>query len=104
MGKRILSLALLYILLPLAMMADSYHSLWKQFTEARNKDLPKTELNILGQISFKSEVDHNYGQLLSAELMTASLKSSISPDSLSVGIERLKIKAREAESDRKSVV
>lgn len=98
MGKRILSLALLYILLPLAMMADSYHSLWKQFTEARNKDLPKTELNILGQISFKSEVDHNYGQLLSAELMTASLKSSISPDSLSVGIERLKIKAREAES------
>ncbi len=98
MGKRILSLALLYILLPLAMMADSYHSLWKQFTEARNKDLPKTELNILRQISFKSEADNNYGQLLSAELMTASLKSSISPDSLSAGIERLKTKAREAES------
>lgn len=97
MKKKILSLAL-FSMLPLAVMADSYHSLWKQFAKARNKDLPKTELNILRQISLKSEKDHSYGHLLSAELMTVSLKSNISPDSLSVGIDHLKAKARKAES------
>lgn len=96
MNKKLWMIVLSF-LLPLSMMADSYQSLWRQFTDAQHKDLPATQLNILKQIASKSEKDHNYGQLLSAELKAASLKSNISPDSLSAEVGRLKSKAQKAE-------
>ena len=50
-----------------SMYADSFTSLWKQVTTARQKDLPKTELQCLDQIVKKARQEKAYGQLLKAK-------------------------------------
>lgn len=87
---------LILSLLPLSSMGDNYSSWWRQVTEAGKKDLPQTQLAVLQKIVSKAEKKKDYGQLLSAELMTVSLKSTVSPDSLSVGVSRLEAKERQA--------
>jgi hypothetical protein len=93
---RKLLLACLLLSVNMMAMADTYTSLWKKVSDARAKDLPKTELQWLGKIASKAESEANYGQLLSAELRSVSLRSSISPDSLDVDVARLEAKAAKA--------
>lgn len=80
------------LILPMAMMADSYTSLWKQVSDAQKKDLPKTQIEILDKIITKANAEANYGHLLKAELMRASAQTIIAPDSMDVFVKRLKDK------------
>lgn len=82
-------LTILALGLPLMAAADSYTALWKQVKEAQKKDLPKTELKVLRQISAKAEREKAYGQLLKAQLLTAVEQTAVSPDSAEAEITRL---------------
>lgn len=70
------------LLLSLTAMADHYSQLWKKVEEAKSKDLPKTQINILNQIINKATLEKNYGQLLKAELSRGNCMAAISPDSV----------------------
>ena len=98
MKKFLISLFMATTLMPVALMADSYTSLWKQYSTSSSKDLPKTSIGILQQIIDKATAEKAYGHLLKAQLLTASLQTDISPDSLEVEVDRLKAKEQKAES------
>lgn len=68
--------------LPLPMMADNYAGLWKQYEQAQQKDLPKTELQVLDNIISKATKERAYGHLVKAQMLRVSVQSTISPDSL----------------------
>lgn len=57
--------------LPTAINAQNYSALWKQVKTAQDKDLPKTEYDLLNQIADKAEAEKAYGQLLKARLLAA---------------------------------
>ena len=86
---------LLIALLPMTIMAQSYDDLWKKAREANNKDLPRTEIEVLEHIQKKAESEKNYGQLLAAGLKRAGLQTQISPDSLEVEVARLEAKTEQ---------
>ena len=79
--------------------AQSYDSLWKQETEAAQKDLPKTQMEVLRKIVAKAEQEKAYGQLLAAELKYAGLQTAVSPDSFEVEVERLEAQAADASAN-----
>lgn len=97
MKKTIIALTIFIAFMPMMMFADSYDVLWKKVEAARQKDLPKTEIQLLKQISAKAQKEKQYGQLLKASLMGASLQVSLSPDSLQPEVERLAEKAKQSE-------
>lgn len=88
--SRFISLAIA-LLMPLAAIADSYTSLWKQFDSAMQKDHPQTALKVLAQITDKAQREREYGQLLKAQVSVAGCETMVSPDSLLPAIERLKV-------------
>ena len=79
--SRFISLAIA-MLMPLAAIADSYTSLWKQFDSAMSKDHPQTALKVLAQITDKAQREREYGQLLKAQVSVAGCETMVSPDSL----------------------
>ena len=84
------SITLLFaLMMPLFIFGQSYASLWKKVAEAREKDLPKTEYEVLQQIVKKAEKGKDYGQLMKAELQGAQVMAEISPDSLKPAIEHI---------------
>lgn len=89
MKKIILSVIMVVVLIPLSVMAQTYSSLWNQVKAAESKDLPKTQMKILGQIEAKAEAEKNYGQLLKAVLQSAKIETNVSPDSLRPVVEGL---------------
>ena len=103
MYKKII-LLISFVLTCTIMNAQSYSSLWKQVAENEEKDLPRTQQKLLRQIVAKAESDKNYGHLLKAELKCAMLNSVISPDSLSVEVERIKTKLESLKSIGESKV
>lgn len=86
----------LLLLLPGVMWADSYTALWKQYSSAESKDLPKTQLSVLDRITRKAQAAADYGQLLKATLLHAVVQTRVSPDSLAVEVSRLEGMAEEA--------
>ena len=60
----------------------SYHSLWKQAYKYSTQHLPRSQMEVTDQIMAKAKHESNYGQLLAAEMMRASLAGEISPDSI----------------------
>lgn len=97
MKKIIMMLIATLLMLPSHMMADSYTVLWKQYERAQQKDLPKTSMNVLKKIITKAQADKRYGHLLKAELLHGSLANQVSPDSLTVEVERLVASMQKAE-------
>lgn len=97
MNKRILSFFVMLLLMPIAMNADSYTSLWKQYAVSREKDLPMSCKGILNQIIQKAAAEKEYGHLLKAELLTAALQTEVSPDSLETEVQRLSLYEQRAE-------
>lgn len=97
MGKIFWSTVAL-ILLPLFSYAQSYKELWAQYEEASQKDLPRTEMQILEKIFKQAEKKQDCGQQLAAGLKWASLQTLITPDSLEAEIAKLKKKQQGAES------
>lgn len=93
MRKTAFLLLMALMLMPVAMFGDSYSKLWKQVDEAVQKDLPKTQIQLLQTIADKAEAGNDYGQLLKAETRMASVWYSISADSLPSQLSRLEDKA-----------
>ncbi|MBO4606522.1 MAG: hypothetical protein J5682_01325, partial [Prevotella sp.] len=60
----------------------SYHSLWRQAYKYATKQLPRSQMGVMDQIMAKARHESNYGQLLAAEMMKASLLGETSPDSI----------------------
>ena len=69
---------------------DGFNLLWNQYNEAKGKDLPQTELNVLGQIIEKAEQEKSYGNLLAAEVSRAAVRCTLSPDSIEADTLRLR--------------
>ena len=97
MKKIMLALALM---LACVMMAEgqTYTTLWKQVKEAEQKDLPRTQYDVLMKIVAKAQEECQPGQLMKAELQGACVMTEISPDSLLPAVERME-KRMEAEDD-----
>lgn len=101
--SRLISLVVA-MLMPLAAIADSYTSLWKQFDSAMQKDHPQSALKVLAQITDKAQREHEYGQLLKAQVSIAGCETMMSPDSLLPAIERLKYAEQTAVSNGDNVL
>ena len=80
------------------LFGQSYSELWKKANEAEDKDLPKTQYEVLQKIVAKAEKEKAYGQLLKAELNAAQVMSVIAPDSLKPAVEQIQ-KRGEATKD-----
>ena len=77
------------LIMPMFMFGQSYSALWKKVQEAEEKDLPKTQYEVLQQIVKKANKEAQYGQLLKAELMGAQAMAAIAPDSLKPEVDRI---------------
>ncbi len=96
MGKTLLT-AIAFTLLPLFSQAQTYKELWKQYEEASQKDLPRTQMQVLEKILATAEKKQDYGQQLAASLSWAGLQTTISPDSLEGEVTKLRKKQEKAE-------
>ena len=105
MMKKLLLTAICVVALSnLQVMAQGYTALWKQVSDAQSKDLPGTEMEVLGKIAEKARADRNYGHLLKAQLRRAAVQTQISPDSIDVELERVKIEMERAEKSGNRVL
>jgi hypothetical protein len=86
-------------MIPMMMNAQTYSTLWKQVSEAEERDLPQTEQKLLRQIAEKAEAEGDYAQLLKAELQEARALCNVSPDSLAPSVERLKMREQQAKDN-----
>lgn len=84
-------------------MADDFSSLWKKVDEARNKDLPRTQIKQLDQIAIKASGERAYGHLLKAGLMRGQCLAALSPDSVAPFLLRLEHRQQTAEPVLKAV-
>ena len=89
MNKKIGMVLAAWLLIPMAMVAQTYSALWKQVEAAQEKDLPKTALTHLTKIETKARQERAYGQLLKAALTTVKLQGEIAPDSVAPAVKRL---------------
>ena len=94
--KKVILIALTLVL-SLSAMADDYSKLWKKVEDAKNKDLPRTQVNLLDQIANQATRDKAYGHLLKAELMRGQCMAAISPDSLAPALSRLEQRQKTAD-------
>ena len=69
--------------------AQNYSSMWKQVKTAQDKDLPKTEYELLIQIADKAEAEKAYGQLLKAKIQSIRAINIINTDSLLPAVRRV---------------
>ena len=53
--KKLLIATIICLTMPIFSFSQTYSALWKQVTDAQNKDLPQTEQEALGQIVKKAE-------------------------------------------------
>ena len=86
-------------MLPMWIFGQSYAELWKKAVEAEQKDLPKTQYEVLQKIVAKAEKENAYGQLLKAELNAAQVMSVIAPDSLKPAVERIQQRGTSAQDE-----
>ena len=77
------------LMMPMFLFGQSYKSLWNQVEEAEEKDLPKTAYEVLQKITKKAAKEKAYGQLLKAELQSATVMAMIAPDSLKPAMDRM---------------
>ena len=89
MKKIVIALTIVWMMIPMSFFGQSYSALWKKVKEAEQKDLPKTEYEVLQQIVDLATKEKAYGQLLKAELQGAQVMTTISPDSLKPAVERI---------------
>ena len=85
--------------MPLWIFGEDYSQLWKRVSEAHDKDLPKTEYELLQKIAKKATKEKVYVQLLKAELEGAQVMCDIAPDSLKPELLRMKQRGEAAKDD-----
>ena len=88
--NRTIVILLMFLVIPMRIMADNYTELWKRVEAAAQKDLPQTQIKLLDKIAAKAERERSYGQLLKAQLWRAKVQTEVSPDSLQPAVERLR--------------
>ncbi len=96
--KKILFITIALIM-PMFMLGQSYSALWKKVKEAEEKDLPKTQYEVLQQIVKKATKEAQYGHLLKAELMGAQAMTAIAPDSLKPEVDRIVARYNNAKNE-----
>ncbi len=74
---------------PMNLFSQNFDSLWKEYEDAVDKDLPKTEQTVLNEIIKTAEKKKAYGHLLKAELQRIEAITDVTPDSLSAEVNRL---------------
>lgn len=75
---------------------QTYTALWNQEKAAESKDLPRTQIEVLGKIQAKAAAANDYGQLLKAEMKSAALICGLSGDSLPGVVDRLTAKEQKS--------
>lgn len=75
---------------------NGYKSLWNEVYNHAKADLPRSQKQVLQRIMERARGEKNYGQLLTAQLMSAALTVSISPDSLMAVVAQLRKEERQA--------
>ena len=68
MKKGFLIFILMWITSMNILFGQTYDALWRQVKDAQEKDMPKTEQEVLRKIAAKAEKEHAYGHLLKAQL------------------------------------
>lgn len=97
---RRLYIIIIVLLCPFFVEAQNYSSLWKEVERAGEKDLPKTQMQLLDKIAVKAQKERAYGHMLKAQMMRSRLQVEIAPDSLQAELQRL----RALETDEVSAV
>ena len=87
------------MMLPFGLFGQTYSALWRKVSDAEQKDLPKTQQQVLQEIVSKARRENAYGQLLKAELKSAQVKASVSPDSLMPAVKALEKQWRGIKDD-----
>ena len=80
--KKVITILFVMVFIPTFMMADGYKKMWDRVEEARQKDLPQTQMEELQKIIDRAKSKHDYGQLLSAQLMYSGVRVKLTPDSM----------------------
>ena len=75
---------------------DGYQSLWDEVYQHARADLPRSQMQVLQRIMEKARQEDNYGQLLTAQLMDASLAVNLSPDSFEAVVRKIKDEEKKA--------
>ena len=101
MMRRFCLFVLFAILTMTKMNGQTYNALWKKAAEAEQKDLPRSQYQVLMQIVDLAQREQQWGQLMKAELEGAKVMALISPDSLKPAVER--ISARSSQTDNPAV-
>lgn len=91
------------LMMPVALFADGYTALWKQFGQAQKKDMPKSQIEILDKIATQAEKQKSYGNLLKAETNRFNVLASISNDSVANAVRRFESRAAAAEKTDKAL-
>lgn len=86
--KRIILVIILFLQF-VTLSSQTYKNLWKNVADQEEKDLPRSEIEILQQIKQKALAEKAYGQLLKAEVKEINVWNYISPDSLQTHLQKL---------------
>ncbi len=89
MKQRTLTIIAIIMLMPMWIFGQDYKSLWKQVSDAVDKDHPQTAITHLSTIERKAQKEKAYGQLLKAALYRARMQLEVAPDSLEPAVQRL---------------
>ena len=73
MKKKLIIAISALMTLPATLFGQSYDKLWKQVTEAQDKDLPQQVIKYSQQIVEKARKEREYGHLLKAQLTALSM-------------------------------
>lgn len=76
-------------LISIKMQGQTYDNLWKQVEEAQKKDLPKSTINLTGEIFKKAQAEKNSPQMLKAYTARAMYQQYLTPDSFYVDLKGL---------------
>lgn len=87
--KKVLLTLVMLLSFTMVMDGQTYTALWKQVKEAEQKDLPRSQYDVLMKIVQKARAEQQPGQLMKAELQAARVMAAIAPDSLLPAVERM---------------
>ena len=93
--------AIIAAMTPMALFADTFDQLWKQYSQAQRKDLPRRQIEVLDKIAVRAEAEKSYGNLLRAEVERMTVTARVSADSLKPAVSRMEERAAAAETTDK---
>ena len=98
--KKFSSVILIFLLISTIMvMADGFKGMWKDVNNARVRDLPATQIEMLDKIITKARNEKSYGNLMKAVKERLENRYKISPDSFNADVERLEQETEETDTN-----